>query len=163
MKLSLVNRFPCPPEVLWDLFADVEFERRLEDTSGVHVEQTAAWTEGTLECRRLKCESKKELPSLVAKAIGSAHLSYDQVTRLDRAANRLEWEVIPAFLADKVTAKGTTVATATPTGSERRIEGDITVRLPVIGGRIEKVIVERVEESYVRAAELVLTMLKEQG
>lgn len=160
MKLSIVNRFPCPPEQLWDLFASAEFERRLEDTSGVRMEETGTWTEGTLECRRLKCVSKRELPSLVAKAIGSSHLTYDQVTRLDRPANRLEWEVIPAFLTDKVTAKGHTVAFAVPEGSERRVEGDITVRLPVIGGRIEKTILEQVEKSYERAAELALLMLK---
>ncbi|MBW1881169.1 MAG: DUF2505 family protein, partial [Deltaproteobacteria bacterium] len=40
------------------------------------------------------------------------------------------------------------------------VTGDVVVRLPLIGGQIEKVILREVQASYERAAELALDLIQ---
>ncbi len=160
MKLNLENSFPAEPNTVWDTFNDPAFEARLEEASGVVYQTLDEQVVNGIEVRRIKCTAKKELPGIVAKALGANHLSYTQVNRLDRAKNRLEWEVIPMALADKVVARGVTTLTYANGVSKRLVDGEITVKIPLVGGSIEKTIVNEVRDSYMRAAEVALKMMK---
>ncbi len=161
MKLHIENHFDASPQEVWDLFNSDAFEARLEETSGVRMTTVEETIEGDLEERRIECESKKELPGFMAKLLGAKHLTYTQLTKLDRSKDTLWWQVIPMAMSDKVTAEGTTVVTAEGDRSRRVVSGEISVRIPLVGGRIEKVILQEVERSYQRAAELAERILEE--
>ena len=162
MKLHIENVFDATPQELWDLFNSKEFEDRLEETSGVRMTTLEENIEGDVEERRIECKSKKELPGFMAKVLGAKHLTYTQINKLDRSKDKLWWQVIPMAMSDKVTAEGTTVVTAEGDQSRRVVSGEISVRIPLIGGRIEKVILGEVEASYQRAAELAESLIAEQ-
>jgi hypothetical protein len=163
VRLHIENVFPADPNTVWDTFNDPDFEARLEASSGVRYELVGESMEGAIEVRRLKCTAKKELPRVIARALGADRLSYTQITRLDRAKNRLEWEVVPMALADKVTAKGLTTIVVKDGQSHRTVDGEITVAIPLVGPAIEKTIVGEVESSYVKAAEVALQVMKQRG
>lgn len=163
MKLHQRHEFDTDAAGLWELFNSDAFESRLEEVSGVRMRTLEVREEGDIEVRTIESVSKKELPGFMASALGAKHLTYTQTNRLDRKANRLQWKVVPMALADKVTAEGTTVVTEQDGRSVREIEGEITVRIPLIGGRIEKAILQEVERSYDRAAKLAQQILAERN
>ena len=70
---------------------------------------------------------------------------------------------VPMVLAKQFTGNGTTTVRAAEGGSERLIEGELVVRVPVLGKQMEAKLVESVEKSYAQAAELALTMLRERA
>lgn len=163
MKLHIDNVFPADPNTVWDTFNDPTFEARLEATSGIQYKTLSDAVENGIEIRRIQCTAKKELPKMLARALGAEHLSYTQVNRLDRAKNRLEWEVIPMALADKVVAKGVTTIVVKNGASHRTVDGEITVKIPLVGAAIEKTIVNEVSESYLKAADVALKIMQERA
>ena len=160
MKLQIQSVFAADPKTVWDTFNDPKFEARLEETSGVRYELQSDTVENGFEVRKIKCTAKKELPKMLARALGSDRLSYTQVNKLDRKADRLEWEVIPMALADKVVAKGITTIVVRDGKSHRTVDGEITVSIPLVGGAIEKVIVGEVQDSFQKAADLAARFMR---
>ena len=163
MKLSIRNTFPCDATTLWEVFDSPEFDRRLEAESGVRREVVSESQDGDIGVRVLRCISKKELPGFMAKAMGSKHLEYTQTSRFDPKTNTLEWDVVPTVMADRVTAKGRTTVTSAGDGCERHVQGEIKVRLPLVGGRIEKKLMEEIGSSYERAAEITNELIEERS
>jgi hypothetical protein len=162
VKLEVRHVFPCSQEVFWQMFWDEDYDRMLKASAGVSRETLWDREEGPERRWRMRFTPHQELPTLVASAIGTNKLIYEQESRLD-ANRKLHWEVFPAVAGDKVSARGTMTATSTGTGVERRVEGEVTVRIPLIGGRIEKSIHQSVLESYEKAYEVSLRWLEERG
>ncbi len=163
MKLTIRNTFPCDPATLWAIFDDPEFDRRLEAESGVRRELVGTTHEGAVVVRTLRCFSKKELPGFMATALGSKHLSYDQVSRFYADRNELHWDVVPTVMKDRVTARGITRVIPGSGECERFIDGTIEVRIPLVGGRIEAKLMEEIKSSYDRAAAIANALIDERG
>jgi hypothetical protein len=134
------------------MYWDAAFDKALSEQSSVTRELIAEREEGDLMIRRLRFTPHKDLPRPVAKLLGTKKLIYEQENRWDRANSTMTWEVIPSILPGKLSAKGTFKVTQTATGCEQVVEGDIDVKVRLIGGRIEKTIVEEVRKSYDRTA-----------
>lgn len=162
MKLSVRHSIPCTPEVFWQMFWDDDYDRMVSASAGVTRETLWDREEGGGRTWRMRFTPDQELPAMVAKAVGTNKLIYEQLSRLD-ANNKLHWEVFPAVVPDKVTAKGTMTIQSTGRGVDRVVDGTIDVRIPLIGGRIEKAIHKSVLESYERAYGASLRWLEERG
>lgn len=161
MKLNIRNRFACSPDELWDLFLEPEFDRRMTAKSDLDTELLEVRAEGDVEIRRVRVTNRTELPGVVARVVGSKHLTYEQETRLERASGRQSWKVIPPQMADKIIARGVTQVRPQAGGCERAVEGNFEVRIPFVGRQIEKVVVSSVERSFEVAAGVVQAMLAE--
>lgn len=163
MKLHIETTFPADLDAVWDIFLDHEFEARLERASGVLYESIDTETMDGVECRRIKVTARKPLPRVIARVLRSNHLSYTQITYLDRPTNTLEWEVIPMAFADQFTAKGVTTLYSEEHGCRRVIDGNISVRIPLVGGAIEKAILRDVTDSFEKASAMALDLLNERA
>ena len=162
MRVSLTHRFPCSPEKLWDVFDSDAFEERFGAVAGVTREITEDSVVDGVAIRRRKCTMTDPIPGVVARFLGSDRFEWDEEARLDRKRNRLEWVIeLPAAIRYRVQAKGTTRVRPDGDGCVRTINGDIVVRVPVIGGRVEAAVAKNVSESYEKAAAIALDLLKE--
>lgn len=161
MKLQLTSDLPGDPALVWEVFEGEEFQRRLDAQTGLRTEVIETRQEGTVTIRRMRYASRTELPSVVARALGSSTLSYEQENRLDSSTSRLTWVVRIPVLGDRVKASGTTVILAHGSGSRRTVEGEVTISIPLIGGQIEKVIGAEFERSMGRAVEIARGLLEE--
>lgn len=151
MKLSVRHTYPCTPEIFWEMYWDDEFDAQLQADSTVDREVLSEIDEGGVVVRRLRFTPQNELPSPVARIVGTKKLTYEQVNRWDRAAGRMSWEVLPSFLsADKFSAKGVFDVKGVGDGCEMIVDGDITVNVRFIGGQIEKQIVAQIQVAYDR-------------
>lgn len=162
MKLKMINEFSCSPELLWEIFEDPEFDRRLEAETGVRREviEEQEGEDGVLY-KKLRCISLKDLPAMMQKALGTEHLEFVQENRLDLKKSELKWSVVTPFLTDRVDAGGTTRVEKTDTGSRRIVDGEILIRLPVVGKKMEAKLGGNIQESYEKAAEIARKMVAE--
>ena len=159
MKLHVQTDFSADPKTVWDVFEGDDFDRRLEQVTSVSRTTLDERPEGDVVVRRVKCVSKRDLPGFMARALGTKQLTYTQINRLDVAKTSMSWVVELPVLRDKVKVSGTTVIVATPSGSRRTVSGDVSVRIPLVGGRIEKTIVAEFERSYAGAAQIARELL----
>ncbi|MBA2663550.1 MAG: DUF2505 domain-containing protein [Bradymonadaceae bacterium] len=154
------HEFSCEPPALWDIFfGHDEFERRLEQLTDVRREVQHHELKDGVEFSLVRCSSKRELPAPMAKALGMKSFVFDQENRLDRDKNLLHWKVILGRMSERVKAEGTTSVRATATGCVRTIEGNIEVKIPFIGGKMEEKVAQSVQDSYAKAAEIARELL----
>ncbi|TXD37215.1 DUF2505 family protein [Lujinxingia vulgaris] len=163
MKFTMTHRFDCPAELLWDIFDDPEFDRRLEEATGVRREVLDSATEGAVETKRLRCVSLKEMPAVMSKALGTESFEFEQTNALDRQKGEMVWKVKPAVLADRIDAQGVTKVAPEGSSCVRTIEGEIVIRIPLVGKKMEGKLTENIKSSYEEAARIAREMVKERG
>ncbi|RMF74335.1 MAG: DUF2505 domain-containing protein [Acidobacteria bacterium] len=163
MRFTVEHRFDCPPERFWELFWDPEFDRRVDEAAGTRRTVVREWREGGLRCWRSRFEASAEGESAVTAVLGRGLLDYEQESRLDEKRGELTWTVLPGPLPFGVTlsASGTMRVEPDGAGCVRRVEGEVSVGVPLVGGTIEAAVCRRVEESYERAADVLREMLAE--
>ena len=154
MKLQAQNSFPCSPERFWEMYWSPSFDDMLNEGTTVHRELLSETADASGCVRRLRFTPQQELPSAVASLVGSTRLVYEHESRWDKAAGVVHWRVLPTVLADKITAEGTMRVVATPSGCKQVVDGEISVRVRFIGGRIESTIIKEVTKSYNRMGEM---------
>ena len=153
MRFDLRHVMPRTAPVAWQaFFHDERYQAALQARSAHDVEILERTTRGGLAVQRTRVTSHKPLPSFMARAIGSDRLSYVLEQLRDDAKMELRWKVTPPAAADKVRAQGSYRLIATPAGCERLVNGEITVSIPLVGGKIEKAIGGELQRSYEESA-----------
>ncbi len=160
-KLYVESQLPVDPQTAWEVFESDEFRSRLATQTGIRSKVLEERQEGDVEVRKLEFVSGRELPGIVAKALGSKHLSYNQTNRLDLAKSRLDWVVELPALGDRVSVSGVTSIEPQGSGSRRVVDGTISISMRIIGKQIEKAVVGNFEKSMQQAVDLALEMMRE--
>lgn len=154
MRIAITHTFPCTPEEYWASFDDPELSDKLASLSKMTSELIEERQEGNVTIRRARLQSGVELPTAASSVLGMTTLSYEQTTRIDPDRGVIDWEVIPPVMRDRFTGKGTYVVTPTDDGCERLLEGEISVRVPMFGKRIEKMVVDLLQKAYTAGAKV---------
>jgi hypothetical protein len=164
MQIHLVHEFNCTPADVWEITRSEEFDRRRKEGSAtMDREVREERVEDGVEIQVVRISSNKKLPTLVAKAIRRDRIVYDQETRLQRSKNLLHWTIEPLVLTGRVDAAGTTTIEAMAKGCRRIIDGHITIRVALIGKKLEKTLCENIEAGFERNAALVCAILEERS
>lgn len=161
MRFTMTHHFACSPQRMWEIYEDDEFERRLQEATQVRREVVVEEDNDGVLKKRLRCVAQKELPTPMKVALGIERFEYVQEQRLDRETNTLEWDVETPFMTDRVDASGVTRVEVTDGGCERRVDGEIRVRLPLVGKKMERKLAERLQTSYEEAVDIAREMLEE--
>ena len=159
VPLQVTSEFPAPPEAVWAVFDSEEYQAKLRAQSGLLKTVLEEREEGGIVHRRTKVEREKPLPKIFAKALGSDRLTYFQVDRFDAQTNTLEWRVEVPAMGERLSVGGVTRMEVIPTGSRRVLRGEVTVKIPVLGKRMEKAVAEDFQASAERAVALVRSLL----
>lgn len=112
--------------------------------------------------RKTRIRPRRAVPKPLEKAIGSNRLEYIEHIDYSFANQRGQWRVIPAALADKISAAGELGFHPQGDGASRWVRGEVNVKLFGVGGMAERFIVSDIEKSYERAAEFMRRWLAEQ-
>lgn len=155
MQIRISHRFPVPPRTYWDGTREPELDEKIASASDVDVTVLERRRDGPRGHDELRVSPRKELPALAQRALGTSRFSYVQVVDSDDDTMTTAWKVLSEVIPDKVSCTGTSRVVATDEGCERIIEGEIKVSVPFVGGAIEKVVLEQLERSYDRAAEVI--------
>jgi hypothetical protein len=152
MKISYRHRLPADPATAWAELQSAAYSEAVAKEGGADVQLLEESEKDGARVRRLRVTGKRPLPGFAQAALGMERLSYVQQETSVPGAHKLRWKVVPDKLADRVLAEGTYELLPDADGSVRAIEGTIDVRIPLVGGRIEKALAEELQKSYDRTA-----------
>jgi hypothetical protein len=100
----------------------------------------------------------------VVRKLTGANLGYVENSTLYKAENRMPVEVVPTTLAERTHIKGVySLASLGPGKLRRTFEGTIQIDVPLVGRRVERVILDDLTRSYAKAAECTAEWLARQG
>lgn len=89
-----------------------------------------------------------DIPPAVQKVISKDMFSWVENTRFVPDEHCIYWSIEPLISKGKFEGKGTWLLESTKKGTRRTIEGDISVKIPLIGKIAESFIVNELKRNY---------------
>jgi hypothetical protein len=111
--------------------------------------------DGDRVVQRVRYRFAGDLSSAVAAVIDRSRLTWVTATTFDLASHSATFRVLPDHYADRLRCSGSHRYTATG----RSIEGELTVRYPIVGKQIERAVLSGLEEHLAAERDLLTTHL----
>ena len=149
---------------VWSVIQQPDFMQAMDEASGIQSNLISEeHREGAL-FNIVNVEFNEPLPDIAARLLGTTQLSWRQEQLWDAEQYQMHWRILIPNLERKVHAAGCyQLMDAETTGCcVRQISGEIIVRIPLVGAKIERQIVRRLERSYEQAAAFTTQWLTEQ-
>lgn len=109
---------------------------------------------------RLRYRFTAELPAAALAVIDADRLTWVEESVTDLTTGRSEVRLLPDHYASKLTARATTHVVDRTEGSHRTVEGDLRVRVLLVGGQVERAIAAGLEEHLAEEAAAVERLLR---
>jgi hypothetical protein len=87
-----------------------------------------------------------DIPAKVRKVLKA--LEWMEESTWDPGQEHFEWKVLPSVMPDKINCEGTMFYEARGDSTTRVVKGRIDVRIPIVGGTVEKVILDNLRRNY---------------
>ena len=164
MNFSFVHEFETDPASYWKLFLSPEFNKdmfgELKMKKYEVVEQT---DDGKTFHRKQVCEPSTPIPSFLASVVKST--GYTEIDDMEWGTNKMRIKIETAMFKDRFTMHGDYLVTPLDGGKRcrREFKGEVKVSMPLIGGRIEKFMMEQLRDSYDIAARVTRRWIEKQS
>lgn len=120
--------------------------------------------EGDLVHQRVRYRFTGTLSPAVTRVVDPARLVWVDQTTYDRRAGTATFRILPDHYAERLQAGGTyRFLPAGPHRCTRVADGELKVRFPLVGGKVERAIVAGLGEHIEREAELVRQWLEQRA
>lgn len=160
MRFRLEQRFSAPVEVVEDAFLDPALLGELAALPDLgRPELLRSTVEGDCAVRDVRFAFAGQLAPAVTRAVDPKRLTWVEHSEYDRSAHRGVLEVRPDHYADRLTCAATVAVEADGAGSVRVVEGDLRVRFPLVGAKVERAIVAGLRDHAAAEAEVVRARL----
>jgi hypothetical protein len=164
-ELTIRHEIDCDADTYWRCVWDEEYNRRLYMDVLKFRECTRLMQEekGDQISRRIKLNPPAvDLPAPVAKAIGD--IGWIEEGTFDKKTGHYKVKVIPASLPEKTHIFGELWCESRgPKRVERIAKMNVEVKVFMIGGIVEKRIIDDMKKSYEAAAKFTNEYVKEKG
>lgn len=124
-------------------------------------------TDGVVRRRvRYTPAAAHRIPSFARGRITEEMLVFVEESAFDRAAHRIDYRVepnLPDQWRDRFASHGRFTFAAAPGGVVRRIEGEVEVRVPLLGAIAERLLVDDVKRNFAAEAAALRRWLAERG
>ena len=90
---------------------------------------------------RVRYRFRGHLNAAAARVIDPARMSWVEVSTLDRTAHAIDLRIEPDSYADKLRFTGSILLTPQGDFTQRELDGEVKVRFPLVGGKVEGAIV----------------------
>ena len=165
MRFTAEQRFPgaSPDEVMAafadpHLYDDYPAGDRLASPEVVgHV------VDGDVVELQLRYRFTGDLSSAVRAVVDPARLSWVERTRHDLAAHTASFALHPDHYADRLRCTGSVRVVAEGAGSRRIVEGDLKVKVTLVGGTVERTLVADLQDHLRGETAIVEAFLRGRG
>ncbi len=163
MDIEVVHDFPCNPDRFFDILEGDALEAEIAKRSTSKRELIKSTTDAGVLVRSWRITPSRELPKLIQKLLGQPTIPYVQTSKVDRANRRVDWTIVVdvAQARERADIGGVLLVEPTAIGCRRTMKSTITVRVPVVGRKVEQAIAKDVERTYVRSHRLITGMLQD--
>lgn len=150
MRFSIEQHYSADPSDVIDAFTDPDmypsFTRLTRVATPVVLDRTV---DGDRITMRIRMRFVAPLSAAARAVIDPERITWVQREIYDVAANAAEVVFLPDNYADRFRCSGTYVfEAAKPSGTIRRITGDLKVRMPLIGGEVERAVVSGLRDHF---------------
>ena len=157
MKYRIEDTFDVSAEHYWKTFFDQEFNAALWPALAIEWEPLELDRKGEgsdlVIVRKQRLTPKREMPAIISKFV-KGKLTYVEQNVFTAKDNTMKTTTTPSFMADKIDTSGTfRIEVLGPNKVNRIWDGNCEVSIPLVGGKIEKILVDEVRESYRKATE----------
>ena len=164
MRFRITQRFAAPLDSVEAALLDPAFLEVMGELPKVSRPQLLdADDQGDIVRRRIRYAFAGQLSSAVTAVIDPAKLTWVEDSTHDRRSHRTTFRIVPDHYGDRLTASGTFTLQPGGTGARRVAEGDVKVRFPLVGGKVEKAIVSGLEEYAAAEAGAIANWLAQRG
>lgn len=160
MKFSLEHVFDAPLDAVEAAMVDPVFLEgtRLPDVGPPKV--LSREEDGEIVTLRVNYHYTGSLDSLARRVLRTSDVNWVQETVLDRSTHRTTFTVIPKVYPERFQCGGVMQLTSSTGGTERVIDGELKIKVPLFGGRAEGMVVPGLRSRMNREAELLDEWLK---
>ena len=157
MKFRLEQRLVAPPTEVQAAVVDPAYLERLATLPKLgSPELLSQERSGDRVVQRVRYVFVGDLNSAVRKVVDPERLTWVEVSQVDLAALETAFRIEPDHYASLLTAAGRIRIRDHGNGNTRRIlDGELSVKVPLVGGKVERAIVSGLEE-HVAAEEAAL-------
>lgn len=146
-RFEFIYRAPNPAAIFANYFdADhvAEQDRRAEIARREILEHVETPTEVRRSCRVFP---RRQLPAVIRPLVGP-DLSFDETVIWTKAADRVDFDIRPRILGGRAQIRAIYTLTQDGPGRVRRVyEGHVTVDVRLIGGRVERHVIDDLGQS----------------
>ena len=150
MRFRTEQRFTATPDAVARAYADPRLHASLPASAKLAAPEIVMHeVDGDRVVLEVRRRFHGDLPS-AARAI----LDPSRLTWVERTVHRLEdgtatFELRPDHYPDRLRASGTIVVEAVDGGARRVLEGDLKVRAPLVGGTVERTLVQDLRDHLI--------------
>ncbi len=162
MRFQLEQRFPAPLEAVESALLDSAFLARLAllpKLGEPHL--LASEVDGPVVRQQVRYRFAGELAPAVTAVVDPKRLTWVEHTTFDRRSHRGDHRIVPDHYGDRLRCSYTTQLGVDGRFTSRVTEGDLRVRFPLVGGRVERAIVSGLVEHAELEAEVLGRWLAE--
>lgn len=116
----------------------------LHDRTVLSVEESA---DGSV-VRKVRCVLALEVSGMAKSMLGGSDPAWVQEERWDADRRHCDWVIHPEVAAELLSASGTIDIVGSDDKTTRAVAGEVKVRLPLYGGKVEGWIVSGVTKAY---------------
>lgn len=162
MRFEVSHPFDASAEQVATAMFDATFQETLTDIGDLHdrsvlsVEET---NHGSVT-RKVRCVLALEMSGMARSMLGDSDPAWVQEEHWDADRMHCEWTIHPEVAGELLSASGT--IDIGPAGGKaiRSVAGEVKVRVPLYGGKVERWIVDGVSRAYDEEADLLARWLE---
>lgn len=146
---KFVHEQNCDPARYWEVFFDEAYNLAIYKHVGTKERKFLEMQDhGATKTWVLRVFPERDLPDFVKKLI-HGDLGYIEHATMDKAKNRIESRIEPTLFKDKTKINAVYTIESIAPGKVRRIfEGDVHVSFPLVGKKVENIILTDMEKAY---------------
>lgn len=161
MKFRLEQHFPSPVEDVEDAFVDPDLFSHLHEEADLgRPELLDRVDEGDLVRLRVRYAFTGELGPPLSSLVEPARITWVEESTLDRRTHRTEFHIVADHYPDRLRCSGTVELRPEGDGGSVRVaEGKLEVKIPLVGGKVERAVVDSLVEQAATQAVVVSAWL----
>jgi hypothetical protein len=164
VRFDLDQALPGSVEEVLAAFTDPDFLVRVGEQAKVGAPEILGQERnGTIVRQRVRYHFTGPLSPAVERVIDRRRLVWVDEHEYDLERALATFKVIPENYADRFRCRGTEQLVATPTGTNRHVEVELTVRWPLVGKLVERAIVSGLQDHLAEEARMVSAWISRAG
>jgi hypothetical protein len=164
MRFALEQELPGTVDAVIAALLDPEFLRRLGDLPTLDVPRVLDQTRtGDRVVQRVHYTFTGSLSPAVTRVIDPKKVTWIDETTYDLTAKQASFRIIPDHYVNKLRCAGSYTFTGRGDATVRRVDGELSVRVPLVGRVVERAIMSGLEDHLGTEGRLLATWLEDNG
>jgi Protein of unknown function (DUF2505) len=168
VQFSVEQSIAAPRHAVEAAFLEADFYAALGELSAIRppevLERRVEGPDGNVVHLRVQYAFSGSLSGPARAVLDPARLTWVDDSTFDRAAHRMDFEIVPDHYADRLQCRGWYQFEPAGERATRQVMGgDLRVRYPVVGGLVERAIIVGIRQHLGEEARILERWLRDSG